>query len=111
VSLLRVDETEDMLIKFRIHSRMSPPSKPQDYHVGWIGTVQTEYVAACKFLDEEHLDTLKSMNNLAMALRDQAKVRADGRDASASTRAERDGTGQKSILTQLGSMNNMATDA
>src|SRR5271156_6128338 len=33
---------------------MSRPSKPQDYHVGWICAVQTEYVVACEFLDEEY---------------------------------------------------------
>jgi nucleoside phosphorylase len=27
---------------------------PQDYRVGWICAVQTEYVVACEFLDEEH---------------------------------------------------------
>jgi hypothetical protein len=26
----------------------------QDYRAGWIYTVQTEYVLACEFLDEEH---------------------------------------------------------
>ena len=26
----------------------------QDYTVGWICAVQTEYVAACELLDEEH---------------------------------------------------------
>ena len=26
----------------------------QDYHVGWICAVQTEYVVACELLDEEH---------------------------------------------------------
>jgi nucleoside phosphorylase len=31
-----------------------PPPKPQDYHVGWICAVETEYVVACEFLDEEH---------------------------------------------------------
>jgi nucleoside phosphorylase len=30
------------------------PSKPQDYHVGWICALQMEYVAACEFLDEEY---------------------------------------------------------
>jgi nucleoside phosphorylase len=33
---------------------MTPPSKPQDYQVGWICAVQTEYVVACEFLDEEY---------------------------------------------------------
>jgi hypothetical protein len=33
---------------------MSRVSKPQDYHVGWICAVQTEYVVACELLDEEH---------------------------------------------------------
>jgi nucleoside phosphorylase len=33
---------------------MTPPSKPEDYHVGWICAVQTEYVVACEFLDEEY---------------------------------------------------------
>jgi nucleoside phosphorylase len=33
---------------------MFPPSNPQDYHVGWICAVQTEYVVACEFLDEEY---------------------------------------------------------
>ena len=35
-------------------SRTFPPSNPQDYHVGWICAVQTEYVVACEFLDEEY---------------------------------------------------------
>jgi nucleoside phosphorylase len=30
------------------------PSTPQDYHIGWICAVQTEYVVACEFLDEEY---------------------------------------------------------
>jgi hypothetical protein len=33
---------------------MSPPSNPQNYHVGWICAVQTEYVLACEILDEEY---------------------------------------------------------
>jgi len=33
---------------------MNHPSKPEDYHVGWICAVQTEYVVACEFLDEEY---------------------------------------------------------
>ena len=33
---------------------MFPPSNPQDYRVGWICAAQTEYVVACKFLDEEY---------------------------------------------------------
>jgi nucleoside phosphorylase len=33
---------------------MSTPSNPQGYHVGWICAVQTEYVVACEFLDEEY---------------------------------------------------------
>ena len=33
---------------------MPPPPKPQNYHVGWICAVQTEYVAACEILDEEY---------------------------------------------------------
>jgi nucleoside phosphorylase len=33
---------------------MTPPSNPADYHVGWICAVQTEYVVACEFLDEEY---------------------------------------------------------
>ena len=33
---------------------MTPPSKPQNYHVGWICAVQTEYVVACEILDEEY---------------------------------------------------------
>jgi len=28
--------------------------KAEDYTVGWICAVQTEYVAACEFIDEEH---------------------------------------------------------
>jgi len=31
----------------------TPPSKAQDYHVGWICAVRTEYVVACELLDEE----------------------------------------------------------
>ena len=33
---------------------MPPPSNPQNYHVGWICAVQTEYVVACEILDEEY---------------------------------------------------------
>src|SRR3989440_4432885 len=33
---------------------MSAPSNPQNYHVGWICAVQTEYVVACEILDEEY---------------------------------------------------------
>src|SRR5271155_3004567 len=32
----------------------TPPLRPQDYQVGWICAVQTEYVVACELLDEEH---------------------------------------------------------
>jgi hypothetical protein len=52
---------------------MFSPSKPQDYHVGWICAVQAEYVAAYEFLDEEYPDTLASMDNLAVVLRNQGK--------------------------------------
>ena len=31
-------------------------SNPQDYTVGWICAILTEYVAACEFFDEEHED-------------------------------------------------------
>jgi|SRR5271155_3120214 len=31
-----------------------PLSKRQDYHVGWICAVQTEYVITCEFLGEEY---------------------------------------------------------
>ena len=31
----------------------APPSEAQDYHVGWVCAVQTEYVVACELLDEE----------------------------------------------------------
>ena len=34
--------------KVQNHSRMSPPSNPQDYHVGWICAMQTECVAALR---------------------------------------------------------------
>jgi nucleoside phosphorylase len=33
---------------------MSTPPKPEDYGVGWICAVQTEYVVACESLDEEY---------------------------------------------------------
>src|SRR5271156_2463104 len=32
----------------------TPPSKADDYHVGWICAVHTEYVVACELLDEEY---------------------------------------------------------
>ena len=32
----------------------TPPSKSEDYRVGWICAVQTEYVVACEMLDEEY---------------------------------------------------------
>jgi hypothetical protein len=31
-----------------------PPSKPEDYSVGWICAMQTEYVVAYELLDEEY---------------------------------------------------------
>lgn len=31
-------------------------SKPEDFHVGWICALQTEFVAACEMLDEEYAD-------------------------------------------------------
>ena len=37
-----------------------PPSRPQDYQVGWICAVQTEYVVACELLDEEYPSQPKS---------------------------------------------------
>jgi hypothetical protein len=40
-----------------------------------------------------HPSTLTSMNNLAYVLSGQGKVRAGGRDALTSTRAEGDGAG------------------
>jgi nucleoside phosphorylase len=33
---------------------MSHPPNPQNYHVGWICALQTEYVVACTILDEEY---------------------------------------------------------
>ena len=33
---------------------MPPPPEPQNYHVGWICAVPTEYVVACEILDEEY---------------------------------------------------------
>jgi hypothetical protein len=46
-------------------------------------------------LGKEYPDTLTSMNNLTAVLSGPGQVRAGGRDVSASTRAERDGAGQR----------------
>ena len=44
--------------------------RPQDYTVGWICAVQTEFVAACELLDEEHpfLPTYSSHDDNAYTL-------------------------------------------
>jgi hypothetical protein len=44
--------------------------KAEDYTVGWICAVQTEYVVACELLDEEHplLPTLSFDNENAYTL-------------------------------------------
>jgi nucleoside phosphorylase len=51
---IRSAETPDVYQPPKRPQTSTPLSKPQDYSVGWICALQTEYVVACEFLDEEH---------------------------------------------------------
>ena len=57
---------------------MSPPSKPQDYYVGWICAVQTEYVVQSNFGDRVLL--LGSVKMIRFSYSDEDTKDEEGRE-------------------------------